>query len=217
MKAYIPLLMQGTLTTVELWILASTISCMFGLAVGTVRCARLRIAGISFTADIITVILRGVPLYAQLLIAYFILPQVCGLNLSAFTTGVITLGLCSGAYASEIFRGSFNAIPEGQWLAAQALGYSSSQQLRYIIIPQMFSHALPALVNEYVMALKSTSLVASIGVLELTKIGTNIMYRSFDPLGICLSIAVIYFALTIGITTVGKFIERKLYAQRSRS
>ena len=81
----------------------------------------------------------------------------------------------------------------------------------------MFSHALPALVNEYVMALKSTSLVASIGVLELTKIGTNIMYRSFDPLGICLSIAVIYFALTIGITTVGKFIERKLYAQRSRS
>ena len=92
MKAYIPLLMQGTLTTVELWILASTISCMFGLAVGTVRCARLRIAGISFTADIITVILRGVPLYAQLLIAYFILPQVCGLNLSAFTTGVITLG-----------------------------------------------------------------------------------------------------------------------------
>lgn len=217
MKAFIPLLVQGTLTTLELWLASSLISIVFGLALGTIRCSKMRIPVISLIADGVSLILRGVPLYAQLMIAYFVLPQVMGLNLSAFTTGIITLGLCSGAYASEIIRGSLNALPEGQWLSAQVLGYTPRQQLRYIIAPQMLSHALPALINEYVMTLKSTSILASIGALELTKIGTNIMHRSFDPLGVCLSIACIYLALTLIISGIGQLIERKYYAQRSRS
>ncbi len=217
MKAYIPLLLQGTLTTLELWIASSCISMLFGLAVGIVRCSKMRVPILSATGDLVSLILRGIPLYAQLMIAYFVLPQILGINLSAFTTGVITLGLCSGAYASEIVRGSLNALPEGQWLASQVLGYTRSQQLRYVIMPQMFAHGLPALINEYVMTLKSTSILASIGALELTKIGTNIMYRSFEPLGVCLSIAAIYLVLTTIITGIGQLIERSFYAQRSRS
>lgn len=217
MKAYIPLLLQGTLTTVKLWILGSLVSIIFGLLIGTIRSSKMRFPVVSTSADIISLILRGVPLYAQLMIAYFVIPQVLGINLSAFTTGVITLGFCSGAYVSEIVRGSLNAVPEGQWLAAQALGYSRNQKLRFIIMPQMFSNALPALINEYVMTLKSTSILASIGTLELTKIGTNIMYRSFEPLGVCLSIAGIYLLLTTIIAGFGQLVERKYYAQRTRS
>ena len=217
MKAYIPFLLQGTLATLKLWLAASLISIIFGLLVGTILCAKLRIPVLAQGFTIISVILRGVPLYAQLMITYFVVPQLLGINLSAFTTGVITLGLCSGAYASEIVRGSLNALPEGQWLASQVLGYTRSQQLRYIIMPQMFAHGLPALINEYVMTLKSTSILASIGALELTKIGTNIMYRSFEPLSVCLSIAAIYLVLTTLITGIGRLIERSFYAQRSRS
>lgn len=217
MKAFIPLLMQGTITTLELWVASSLISVAFGFALGAIRCTKMRLPVISLIADGACLILRGVPLYAQLMIAYFVLPQALGINLSAFTTGVITLGLCSGAYASEIIRGSLNAVPEGQWLAAQVLGYTPRQQLRYIVAPQMFSHALPALINEYVMTLKSTSILASIGALELTKIGTNIMHRSFEPIGVCVTIALIYLALTTIISGIGQRIERKYYAQRSRS
>jgi His/Glu/Gln/Arg/opine family amino acid ABC transporter permease subunit len=217
MTAFLGLLLQGTLTTLELWILASTISIIFGVMVGTIRCSNLRIPGVSFVADMVTLILRGVPLYAQLMIAYFVLPHAFGISLSAFTTAIIVLGFCSGAYASEIIRGSLNSLPQGQWLAAKALGYTSQQQVRHIIVPQMFTQALPALINEYVMALKSTSIVASIGVLELTKIGTNIMYRSFEPLSICLSIAAIYLTLSVAITGIGRRVERSFHAHRAKS
>lgn len=213
----LPLLLKGMLTTIKIWLGASLVSFIFGLSTGIIRSRKLRIPLISSIADFVTLVLRGLPLYAQLMLAYFGLPQAFGINFSALATGIVTLGMCSGSYASEIVRGSLNAIPHGQWLASHALGYSRWQQLRYVIVPQMFLYGLPALINEYVMVLKSTSILASIGILELTKMGLNIMYRSFEPLGICMSIAAIYLALTLGITAVGKFIERKMYAQRSQS
>ena len=192
MIPYLSLVIQGTGLTLLLWLCCSVISLAFGLIVGTVRAAEIRTAWIAPLLDGITMILRGVPLYAQLMIAYFAVPQMIGFAPSAFITGVTTLGLCSGAYASEIIRGTFNSIDPGQWKASSVLGYTLWQQVRYILAPQVLRRALPALTNEYLMVLKSTSLLGSIGLLELTKVGTNIMYRTFNPLPICLALAVIY-------------------------
>ena len=135
MIAYLPVLLQGTLTTLLLWMGASIISIIFGLTTGTIRSAQLRIPLLAPITDGITLIARGIPLYAQLMIAYFVIPQLTGISLSPFTTGVLTLGFCSGAYTSEIIRGALNSVPEGQWLAARVLGYTRWQQLRWIIIP----------------------------------------------------------------------------------
>jgi polar amino acid transport system permease protein len=148
------------------------------------------------------------------MIAYFVIPSLIGITPSALITGIITLGLCSGAYASEVIRSTFNSIDQGQWFASQALGYSRWQQLVYVLGPQMAINAFPSLVNEYLMVLKSTSLLASIGIVELTKVGTNIMYRTFNPLPVCLGIALIYLVLSAFLTKLGALAERKLYVYR---
>lgn len=209
MIAYLPVLLQGTLITVLLWIGASLISCFIGITTGALRSARIRMPVIAPVSDGIVLIMRGIPLYAQLMIAYFVIPQVTGISLSPFTTGVITLGLCSGAYASEIVRGAVQAIPAGQWKAAQVLGYSRWQMLKYVIMPQALRQALPSLANEYSMVLKSTSIVASIGTLELTKVGMNIMYRTFNPLEVCVSIALIYLTINTAFAMMGRIIEKR--------
>ncbi len=200
--------------TMLLWLCATSISILLGLLSGTIRCLPLRIPILSPCLDVITVVLRGVPLYAQLMIMYFILPGAFGIQLSSFTTGVLTLGLCSGAYASEIIRSGYNGIDRKQWHVAQVLGYSRWQQLRYIIAPQMITHALPGLINEYVMTLKSTALLATIGTVELTKIGTNMMYRTYNPIGISLMTAALYLGMTTILTTLGIYLERNFNAQR---
>ncbi len=214
MMTFIPLLMKGTGITLLLWLSSSAVSILFGLIVGTVRCTQLRVPVVSQLADGITLVLRGVPLYAQLMVAYFALPQLLGITPSALSSGIITLGLCSGAYASEIIRETYNSLDKGQWLAAQALGYSRWQQLYYVVGPQMISNAFPSLVNEYLMVLKSTSLLASIGIVELTKVGTNIMYRTFNPLPVSMCIAVIYLTLSALITLISTYVERRFYAYR---
>ncbi len=208
------MLTKGTGVTLLLWLSSSVISLIFGLVIGTLRCTQLRVPVLSWLADGITLILRGVPLYAQLMIAYFALPPLLGIAPSALATGIVTLGLCSGAYVSEIVRGTFNTIDKGQWLAAQALGYAKWQQLYYVLGPQMISNAFPTLVNEYLMVLKSTALLASIGIVELTKVGTNIMYRTFDPLPVCFSMALIYLGISGLITLISTYLERRFYAYR---
>ncbi len=212
MISSLPLLLQGTWTTIIVWLSSSVLSLAFGILIGTVRSKQIRTPIIAPLSDCITLILRGVPLYAQLMIAYFVVPQLTGISLSSSMTGIITLGLCSGAYTSEIIRGALHALPDGQWKAAQVLGYNRWQQLRYIIFPQLFAQALPALMNEYNMALKSTAILASIGTLELTKVGMNIMYRSFNPLEVCLSVACIYLVLTTMLSFISTILERRLNA-----
>ena len=205
------LLLKGTLVTLELWIACSLISIFFGFLVGILRCSKLRIPLISPALDTITMVLRGIPLYTQLMIFYFVLPEVLGLNLSSFLSGSIALGLCSGAYASEIIRGSINSLPQTQWDASYVLGYTVPNQLKYIILPQAIRNALPALISEYSMVLKSTSMIASIGVLELTKVGTNIISRSLDPIPVCLGVGAIYLIINSILSLIGQAIERRYH------
>lgn len=216
MIAWIPLLLQGTLTTIKLWLCASALSIVLGTLTGIVRCTVLRKAPLALPLDYLGLVVRGVPLYAQLMIFYFALPELTRINLTPFSAGVIALGLCSTAHTSEIIRGAINTLSSGQWKAAYTLGYTRIEQLRFIILPQVFRAALPTLVNEYVMVMKSTSILASIGTLELTKMSLNIMYRSFNPLGMCLSTACIYLLLTSIVSGVGRLLERKYDVSRAK-
>ena len=160
--------------------------------------------------DAITFVLRGVPFYVQLLIAYFVLPDLLGVNLSPFVTAVSSLGLCSAAFVSQMVRSGINSIPSGQWEAAAVLGYTTVQTLRYIILPQMVRNVLPAITGELDQLLKSTSIIATIGVLELTRLGMNIVAREVAPVSIYLTVAVMYLAISSGLNGVSSRIERRL-------
>ncbi len=208
MTQYTTLFLKGTGMTLLLWVSCSLLSLMLGLFAGTLRSTQLRIPLISPLLDGITLLLRGIPLYSQLMITYFAVPQLIGFAPSALLTGILTLGFCSGAYASELIRNGYNTIDKGQWLAAQALGYARWQQVRYIIGPQMLQKTFPALVNEYLMVLKSTALLGAIGIIEVTKIGTNVMYKTFQPIPVCLAVAAIYLILAALLTLFANWIER---------
>ena len=212
LKSSMPLLLQGLYTTVQLWVIASIVSLIIGVLCGIFRGNTLRIPYVSTMLDGITFVLRAVPFYVQLLIAYFVLPNIMGINISAFTAALLSLGLCSASYVSQIVRGGINAISAGQWEAAKVLGCTTVDTVRYIIVPQMLKIILPALVGECDQLLKSTSIVSAIGVLELTGAGKNIIAQEMNPLTIYTLLAVVYLIISALLAVFSVWLEKKMSA-----
>jgi len=205
-----PLLIKAAGMTIQLWLGAAIISLCLGCLFGVLRSKNVRVLGISQTLDFATFVLRGVPFYVQLLLAYFVVPDLIGINPSAFVCAVISLGLCSAAYISQIIRAGINSISEGQWEAAFVLGYSKPQALRFVIIPQVLRNVLPAINGELDQLLKSTSILSSIGVLELTRAALNIISIQMQPVPVYLSVAAIYLTMSMALNFVTNQIERSL-------
>jgi len=205
----LPLLVQGAWMTFQVLIAASCISLSLGLILGVFTCERLRSNVIAPFIEVIAFILRAIPFYVQLLIVYFVLPDLLNINMEAFTASIIALGLCSSAYVAQVVRCGINSIPIEQWEVASTLGYSTTASLRYIIFPQMLRNVLPAITNELDALLKSTAILSSIGLLELTRMGMNIVSREMEPMVIYLSIAAFYVMISAGINIVSRYIEKR--------
>jgi His/Glu/Gln/Arg/opine family amino acid ABC transporter permease subunit len=107
---------------------------------------------------------RGTPLIWQLGFFYFVLILGLGLKVSAFTAALIVFGLNTGAYAAEVFRAGIQSIERGQMEAARGLGFSYLQAMRYAIVPQAIRRVIPPLMNEFVILIKDTALIAVLGV-----------------------------------------------------
>jgi His/Glu/Gln/Arg/opine family amino acid ABC transporter permease subunit len=189
-------LFTGTLVTLGAWIMAGLLSLAIGFVLGI---ASSRYLGFSFLAKLIRVyafVAKGIPAYVQILIAYFVLPSLLGINISGFVAATLALAFCSSGYITEIVRAGINTIAVGQWEACAVLGYPLTTALRRIIMPQMLKNILPALFGELEQLLKSSSLLAVIGVTELTRTGMNIISRELNPLPVYLTIACIYLCIS---------------------
>ncbi len=206
----LPLLLKGAVLSLQIVAIASLLSLVLGLIMGSLICRRLRYSWIASAIEGMTFVLRAVPFYVQLLIAYFVLPDLLGIDLEAFTAAIIALSLCSAGYTAQIVRGGLNAIPKEQWEAAYTLGYSVIDSLRYIIFPQLLRNILPALTGEFDALLKSTAILASIGLLELTRMGMNIVSREMDPLPIYLAVAGLYVGISAIINIISRRLEKRL-------
>ena len=145
-----PFLLEGAVMTIKISLIAIIIGSVFGTCVGVINCRRLQRPLLGWFLRLYTLVMRGTPIYVQILIAYFALPDLLGINLSPFMAGVCALGANSVAYVSEIVRAGINSIPQGQWEAAYALGYSTQTTIRFIILPQMIRNVLPALTSELI-------------------------------------------------------------------
>lgn len=159
---------------------------------------------------------RGIPALVLILIFHSGLARSFNILLPAFTSALIALGLRSSAYQSQIFRGAIQSVPQGQMMAARALGMSKIRAIWYIILPQAFRLSIPPWTNEFSSVLKDTSLASAIGVLELTKQGTLIFTRIQFVIGvryvlvILILVALVYLVLTyVGNAALG-FMERRL-------
>lgn len=166
--------------------------------------------------DFYTSIFRGIPLIVLLFIAYFATPQLTGYKISMFAASVLTLGLNGSATVSETLRGGIEGVDRGQYDASRALGLPYVTMMTRIIIPQALRSVAPALVNEVITVLKSSSLVATIGLMDMMRAAQSVQaltYRAFEPFII---VAVIYYVIVMCLTVVAACLERRLREPQQR-
>ena len=187
-----------------------------GLALGLARVSPMRWLRWPVTAMVYCV--RGVPLLMVIFWAYFFLPSVTGVKTGQFSTMLLALVLFDGVYLAEIVRAGIQAIPTGQLQAAQALGMSRWQSMRYVVLPQALRYMLPSLVNQFVSTIKETSLGYIIGLAELSQIATQINTMVFImPMQIYLILGLTYFLLCFGLSRLAFYLERRLATGRKTS
>lgn len=153
-------------------------------------------------------IIRGTPALLQLMILYYIIFK--SVNINILVVGIISFGLNSGAYVSQIIRSGLISIPKGQEEASTMLGFNYYQTMKYVIMPQALRNVLPALGNEFITLLKETSVAGYIGILELTKASDIVASSTYDYFFPLLIVAIIYLILTLGLTKLLNFFERRL-------
>lgn len=153
-------------------------------------------------------IIRGTPALLQLMILYYIIFK--SVNINIVVVGIISFGLNSGAYVSQIIKSGLISIPKGQEEASTMLGFNYFQTMKYVILPQALRNVLPALGNEFITLLKETSVAGYIGILELTKASDIVASSTYDYFFPLLIVAIIYLILTLGLTKLLNFFERRL-------
>lgn len=208
LKPFFDGLLQGVSNT----ILTSCAGFLLGLILGVLLLAvRVGAGRVGQTLVMLYVsAIRGTPLLIQLLIAYYVLPSLVGLNISPVTAGILALALNTAAYISEILRGALSTIPYGQRAAASALGMHALHVWRYVLLPQMFYRAVPPLTNEFTVLLKASSLLSIIGVTELAMVARNSTLQSDLPLQVFAATALVYFIILFCASSVSRMFERRI-------
>ena len=212
-----PALLAGTLMTIQLALCALALGLVLGLLGALAKTSPNRF--LQWLGGTYSTIVRGVPELLWVLLIYFgtvnlmrELGSLLGhpeLELNAFAAGVIALGLCFGAYATEVFRGAILAIPRGHREAGQALGLSKVRIFWRIILPQMWRIALPGLGNLFMILMKDTALVSVIGLEEIMRRSQIAVSLSKEPFHFFLIAAFIYLSLTVLAMTAMHFLEQR--------
>jgi polar amino acid transport system permease protein len=200
-----PDLAWGAATTIWLSILAMALGLLLGTLGATARISRHRTLRLLPTVYVETI--RNTPLLVQIYIIYFGLPAV-GIRFTPPVAAVLSLGIYTGAYATEILRSGIQSIPRGQLEAARALGLSRWRTLRNVEAAQALAAVYPALMSQFVLLMLATSLVSAISVTDLTATANDIQGLTFRSFEAYLVVAAIYLALTFALRSVLSMLER---------
>jgi len=202
-----PLLLVGAGVTVQITALSVGFGLLIGMFVGIARLSK--IWPVKALAAVYVDFIRGTPLLVQIFLIYFALPLVLGMRIDPFVAAITACSINSGAYVAEIFRAGIQSIDKGQMEAGRSLGMTWAQTMRYIILPQAFKRIIPPLGNEFIAMLKDSSLVSVIGFEELTRRGQLIIARTYGSFEIWLTVAFIYLVMTLTISRLVDYLERR--------
>ena len=173
--------LDGFKMTLFISFFAVIVGVVIGTILAIVNYSAKRTKGLGFFAAIcnlyITVI-RGTPVYVQLLIINFIVFSARGVPV--WLSGIICFGINSSAYVAEIIRAGIEAVDIGQTEAGRSLGLSGVQTMISIIMPQAIKNILPALGNEFIVLIKETAIIGNVGVKDITKVAQNIGANTYD-------------------------------------
>ncbi|MBD8163126.1 glutamine ABC transporter permease GlnP [Erwinia persicina] len=205
----IPILLEGAKMTLWISVLGLLGGVIIGLAAGFARAYGGWLS--SNIALVFIELIRGTPIVVQVMFIYFALPMALpDFRIDPFTAAVVTIMINSGAYIAEITRGAVLSINRGFREAGLALGLSSRETLRYVIMPLALRRMLPPLGNQWIVSIKDTSLFIVIGVAELTRQGQEIIAGNFRALEIWSAVAVIYLIITLVLSFVLRRLERRM-------
>lgn len=205
---WLPQFGSALLVTLETTVCSLLLGLLFSIPLSLCKISNVR--PLQWFASFYTSIFRGVPLLVQVFMMYFGIPLVLPVKFTAFQAGTLVFAMNSAAYISESMRGGIKAIDRGQYEAAMALGVHYAGMMKDIILPQAIKSVLPSLVNEFISLLKNTTLIASIGLVDILRVGQLIQsrtYRAFEPF---FAISVFYYVLVMGLSFLGKLLERRV-------
>lgn len=205
----LPYILQGSVVTIVTVLGSLTLGFLVGVPL-----AVLQIYGpapLRLLIGVYVWFFRGMPILLLLFLFYFGLFEVIGLNLSTITASCLVLGMASAAYQSQIFRGSIQALPVGQFRAARALGMNDGQAIRSIILPQALRLSIPGWSNEFSILLKDSALCFVLGTPEIMARTHFVASRTYEHLPLYITAGILYFIITlIGIRLL-KTLESKVH------
>lgn len=203
-----PFLLQGALVTMAIVLGAMGLGLLLGLPMAVAQ-----VYGgtaLRYLVGLYVWFFRGIPVLVLLLLFYFGLFALLGLNISAFAAALIVLGLRSMAYQSQIFRGAIQSLPQGQLKASRALGMSELQAIKSIIVPQALRLSIPGWSNEYSIVLKDSAIAFVLGTSEIMSRSHFVASRTYEHLALYLAAGAIFFVLTwLGVRAL-KYLEYKM-------
>lgn len=203
-------ILEGLKNTLVIALFAVLIGIILGILISLVK-NRYKENGkgkiLNGIANIYVTIIRGTPAVLQLMILYYVIFKKVDINI--VIVGIISFGLNSAAYVSEIIRAGIDSVDIGQKEAARSLGLSYKQEMFNIVLPQAIKNVLPALGNEFITLLKETSVAGYIGITELIKASDIIASNTFDYFFPLIIVAIIYLILTLGLSKLLGVFERK--------
>ncbi|WP_119167165.1 ABC transporter permease [Algihabitans albus] len=218
LEARWPTLIEGLQMTLLVGLVSMALAMVFGLVAAWAKLSSLR--PVALAAETYTTVIRGVPELVLILLIYYGVPTLLQttvrqwgpgfadfrLNLDPFTAGTITLGFIYGAFAAEVFRGAFLAVPRGQIEAAVASGMRRTLLFRRILLPQMMRYALPGLGNVWMVLIKATALMSVIQLEELMRKAEIAAGATRMPFTFFFAAALLF----LGITAVSVLVQSRL-------
>lgn len=208
MIGYMPALLNGSVITLSLTVVAVCCGVVLGLFLALGRISKVK--PVSRLCQFYIWFFRGTPLLMQLYFLYYALPTIFPiLNIKEkFIVAWIAFALNSGAYLAEIVRAAIQSIDKGQMEASKALGMTYWQAMRHVIIPQSIRRLVPPVGNEFVMVLKDTALVSSIALTDLLRVTSQIQTKAGDAL-VYIPAMILYLIMTTFLTYFFGRVEKK--------
>lgn len=203
-------LAEGFLVTVQIFALTLLLSLPLGMLVAFGRMSRCKI--IKLIAKLYISVMRGTPLMLQIIVVYFAPYYMFRMKMGPgyrFPAVIIAFVINYAAYFAEIYRSGIESMPNGQYEAAQVLGYNKAQTFIRIILPQVIKRVLPSITNETITLVKDTSLAFTISIAEMFTVAKQIgaAQTSVMPL---LAAGIFYYVFNLIVATVMEYIEKRL-------
>ena len=201
-------ILKGLLFSIQLTLIATLGGVIFGTLLALMRLSNQKV--LTPIATWYVNVMRSIPLVMVILWFFLLMPSIIGRSIGAELSAYITFIAFEAAFFSEIIRAGINSVPQGQNLAANALGMNYQQKMSLIILPQAFRNMIPVLMTQTIILFQDTSLVYAIGAYDLLK-GFEVAGKNYGrPIESYLLAAIVYFVICFTLSSIVKKLQQKI-------